>query len=801
MSIRLQICLLAMLACAGGTKAPASRPSAHPPAFQPRRNQVTELAQSGRWREMAIAARRSSNEMAAMGDLRGAAIFDYAECQALFVQFEYGRALQAAMRAQRRALAAADYASAATATFGITAVYFTTGNYSLAARSGAEMMRFAQLGASPRMIEFRGLMGAILRWKGDLAASQAQFQLALDEAERSGDMVAVATMREQAGHGYLRAGQASRAEAEFVEAFRLRTLFAPATLGWAYYGLATMALARSDGARALHFSNLAISTRPARLLPNVLYLARARAHLLLGNHLAAFTDLDKAASISRRLRLNLPFGDEIQVAADGSLQTIYSLFVDVAGKLYLETGDSRYAHAAFRAAQENRAASLITRVGAGETWRQRLPEAYWTKLGQLRKEEIALLRSPAGIPSPDLIRLRADLTELESAAGLDLASPNPTLAGEGHLRQMLARRREPAEALIAFHLGEERSWRWILTADHFRMTELPPRPIIAAQVKAFREDVEKDRSGHVAKGENLYRLLFTGAPRDIPMWTIVPDDTLFQLPFAALICGRSQGRPVYLAERTVTRLAPAASFFDSGSAAGPQRFLAVGDPVANRADPRWKSRPFARFPWLGGGDANTLELPRLPGSAREIERCLRVWPSTYPAVSIEGPRITRAALARELSPQTFVLHLATHVFQPPTRADSPAILLGLDENGEVKVLTGSDIAVLTPAPALVTLSGCGSGRGRLAPGSGLLGLTRAWLMAGTRSVTASLWPVLDDTGALFEAYYQSLESSKTGAISARAAQALQFAQVQSILEKLDSPRPSQWAAYFVIGAI
>ncbi|MCC6392457.1 MAG: CHAT domain-containing protein [Bryobacterales bacterium] len=756
------------------------------------------MAQAGHWREMAMAAHRSSEEMAALGDIRGAAIFDYAECQALFVQFEYSKALQAAVRGQRRALAAGDWPSAASATFAIATVYFVSGNYRLAAQAAEEMMRYAQIGRPSRMLEFRGLMGAILRRKGDGEESLTQYRLALEEAENSGNMEAVATMREQVGHGYLRSHQVARAEREFVEAFRLRTLFAPATLGWAYGNLAEIAIARREGSRALLFSNRAIATLPARMRPNVLYLGRAQAHLLLGDKPAAFADLEKAVTICRQLRLNLPFGDEIQIAADGDLQSIYSLFVDVAGKLYEETGDIRYAQAAFQKAQENRAASLMIRVGADEAWRKRLPETYWAKLGQLRREEIALLRSPMSTPSPELVRLRADLTELESAAGLEFASQNPALADERHLRQKVS----AGEALITFHLGEERSWRWVHTRNRFELTELPSRSLIAEQVKAFRDDVEKDLPDHAGKGERLYRVLFTGAPRDTLMWTIVPDDTLFQLPLAALVCGHSKGRAIYLIEQTVIRLAPTAFFFADGAVTGSERFLAVGDPVANRADPRWKSRPFARFPWSRGrADVDTLELPRLPGSAQEIERCLRVWSAAHPADSIEGPRITHAAFTRELTPQTLVLHIATHVYQPASQSDSPVILLGLDEDGEVKVLTGADVAVLSPAPVLVTLSGCGSGRGRLAPGSGLLGLTRAWLMAGTRSVTASLWPVVDDTGGLFEAYYRSLESSKGGAISARAAQALQFAQVQSILDEAGRSRPSRWAAYFVIGAI
>ena len=48
---------------------------------------------------------------------------------------------------------------------------------------------------------------------------------------------------------------------------------------------------------------------------------------------------------------------------------------------------------------------------------------------------------------------------------------------------------------------------------------------------------------------------------------------------------------------------------------------------------------------------------------------------------------------------------------------------------------------------LVVLSGCETGLGKLSTGDELVGLTRAFIYAGTPSVVASLWSVDDSSTA------------------------------------------------------
>ena len=73
---------------------------------------------------------------------------------------------------------------------------------------------------------------------------------------------------------------------------------------------------------------------------------------------------------------------------------------------------------------------------------------------------------------------------------------------------------------------------------------------------------------------------------------------------------------------------------------------------------------------------------------------------------------------------------------------------------------------------LVTLSGCETALGREIRGEGLVGITRAFLLAGARQVVASLWPISDRASArLMEQFYGNLvNEGNSPAEALRAAQ-------------------------------
>ena len=88
------------------------------------------------------------------------------------------------------------------------------------------------------------------------------------------------------------------------------------------------------------------------------------------------------------------------------------------------------------------------------------------------------------------------------------------------------------------------------------------------------------------------------------------------------------------------------------------------------------------------------------------------------------------------------------------------------------------------------MTGCATGTGDARAGAGLLGLTRAWLMAGASGVLSTVWPVEDSPGEIFSRFYEYYPETS-------AAEALRKSQV----EMLRHARPAQWASYQLTGGL
>jgi CHAT domain-containing protein len=132
-----------------------------------------------------------------------------------------------------------------------------------------------------------------------------------------------------------------------------------------------------------------------------------------------------------------------------------------------------------------------------------------------------------------------------------------------------------------------------------------------------------------------------------------------------------------------------------------------------------------------------------------------------------------------------ILHLACHGL---FRTDNPMFsALRLYDSW----LTAADVLALDLTDTFVTLSACESGRSDGQRGEEILGLTRAFLGAGTRALVVSLWLVEDEASAdLMACFYEKL------AQGAGYASALRTAQL-ALKEK--RPHPYYWAPFVLIG--
>jgi len=118
------------------------------------------------------------------------------------------------------------------------------------------------------------------------------------------------------------------------------------------------------------------------------------------------------------------------------------------------------------------------------------------------------------------------------------------------------------------------------------------------------------------------------------------------------------------------------------------------------------------------------------------------------------------------------LHFATHGIlgnQIPG-IDEPALVLA-KENNQDGFLTLSEVESLKLDSDLTVLSACNTGSGEYYTGEGVMGLSRGFLLAGSRSVLVSLWPVSSKaTVELMTVFYEHLKSGKSKTESLRLAQ-------------------------------
>ena len=246
---------------------------------------------------------------------------------------------------------------------------------------------------------------------------------------------------------------------------------------------------------------------------------------------------------------------------------------------------------------------------------------------------------------------------------------------------------------------------------------------------------------------------FSASLHGVERLVIVPHGSLHRIPFAALHDGTG-----YLVERYELVVGPSASAMA----------------FCRRKLDRVKRRALV----MGHSDHGAL-----PGATREAERVAAL----LRAPSLLEENATLAKLIEKASGAD-VIHLAAHGL---ARIDAPLFsYLQLDDAR----LTALDCFDFELDCALVTLSACESGWARVVAGDEQMGLSRAFLYAGARSVLQTLWRVDDETMAqLMERFYRGLLAEEGRA------HALRMAQLEILRETSGRSHPFFWAPAILVG--
>jgi len=126
-----------------------------------------------------------------------------------------------------------------------------------------------------------------------------------------------------------------------------------------------------------------------------------------------------------------------------------------------------------------------------------------------------------------------------------------------------------------------------------------------------------------------------------------------------------------------------------------------------------------------------------------------------------GDDATESAFKKAINHQ--FIHLAVHAIANETRPERATLVLLSDpSHDEDGFLQASEIVQLPLNADLVVLSACDTAVGPLEGQEGVSTLSRAFLLAGTRTVVSTLWSVQDETTLyLMKVFYRELTRNKS----------------------------------------
>jgi CHAT domain-containing protein len=326
---------------------------------------------------------------------------------------------------------------------------------------------------------------------------------------------------------------------------------------------------------------------------------------------------------------------------------------------------------------------------------------------------------------------------------------------------------DPGVTLLEYFVVRRAVLLWVVEKDRLRFVNIPiDRSDLVAKVATLRDAVyqtnEKERFNGLS--QELYRLLIQQALPHIrgKELLIIPHDVLHYLPYQTLISGQGkyliQDYPIY--------------------------YLSSASLMQFTKEKRRASREGERALVLAnpslGDDAYNLRF-----AEREAKEVARAYPQS--AVYLRADATKRKAIS--LSPNYDILHFAVHGELKEDDPLSSALLLA-GEGGKDGRLTVREIFPLNLEADAVVLSACETALGKISNGDEIIGLTRAFIYAGTPSVIATLWKVNDRASyELMGDFYSYLRTMKKS-------EALRQAQLKTMTE---FPQPFYWAAYELTG--
>jgi CHAT domain-containing protein len=359
---------------------------------------------------------------------------------------------------------------------------------------------------------------------------------------------------------------------------------------------------------------------------------------------------------------------------------------------------------------------------------------------------------------------------------------------------------EPGEVLVEYVLDEPKSFCLSVTRNSAYARVLPAgRKEIEKLSQEFIDEVRAKKSA-IEPSKQLFNLLIRSVPETATATRLIlaPDGVLNLLPFEALRDVQDQ----YLLKSHVISYVPSGRILEmlrrtKSDGPAPLPLLAIGDVAYENQGGAGKKMPPPQTVRerieRGIADLSGIGLHDLPQTREEVREIGKVVGAD--AVLLLGKDATETAFKKQPLDQFRILHLAVHGFADTQYPERSALVLGADpKSGDDGLLQVREIIRLRLNAELTTLSACDSGVGKLQGQEGVSNLVEAFLVAGSKSVVASLWNVDDaSTSALMEGFYERLAQGEP------TSSALRNAKLDLLSRFGDQQSPYYWAAFISIG--
>jgi len=779
--------------------------------FEKTMTEGRRLRQIGQLADAVKYFQRAANEAKRGGNLNGEAEALVAESGCEIRLFRYAVALKNAQEASDSALRANNSALLGAAAGNISTIYSQLGDFISASKAADTSVE--HLKHSPRKdyaIKSLASKGEIEFGLRNFSEAKSAFHHAVELARQAGLFQLEALAADHFGTWLLLTNDLPQAELNLDRALEIyKQQNDKDGLAICYEHLAELELrkGKSHLQSALNYINQAFSlpSKDFKTYPQS-YPLHTRAEILLGlgERDKALVEFRRAVNAADTWRQSALPGDATSTRTVAELQDIYHDYAELAAELAIQRHNQALAADAFEVLARNRAASLREQLTRSYSRKFLLSPEYYELLQRLQTTQAAvtLANNPARSRENErkLAQIRADLSDFENRIGLQQNFfPGTEINRHQNSLKGIQSRLGGNEALLSFSLGKRKSFLWAITNSELRLYELPNQETIEKEANDFSRAVAEKWPNRDSIGQKFGSALFGKTAPFLAHkqnWLLTVDGKLLdKVPFSALPIYTSVGAFKPLGTVHTLRFLPSALLlYSPKTRTVSPRFVGVGDPIYNRADARNDHAPAS-----GASEQKTSSLTtlaRLVGSEREIQRAAKA--SGLPETeTLTGKKASGAELRQALTTSPEILHFAVHVVSPKEHPGEAALALSLDKNNIPELLTAESVATYRTPGSLVVLSGCASQQGEVLPGAGLVGLSRAWLLAGASAVIVSAWPTPDDSGQFFSIFYGHFQQT-SGPIAQRAAMALQ--RTQSDMQSSGGYRSdaSFWAAYSII---